>query len=80
MSKFEPPKRRLFETNIGNERIDVIGGMKEEESLIYVTGGKCTMPEVLNHQLHDIAHKHIVFDDKYHGHQNSFRRDISAIE
>jgi hypothetical protein len=30
---------------------------------------------VLNHQFRNLADKHIIFDDQYHGHQNSFGRD-----
>jgi hypothetical protein len=32
-------------------------------------------PPVLNHQFRNFADKHIIFDDQYHSHQNSFGHD-----
>jgi len=34
----------------------------------------CRAP-ILNHHFRDLADKHIVLDNQYHGHHNSFGRD-----
>ena len=66
--KIIPAKNRCFEIDIGKKYVDMLRRTQDCKRLVYVAGRKCLMTPILNHQLRNLADKHIVFDDKYHGH------------
>jgi len=53
----------------------VLSGSQEYKRLFCVTGRKYIVTPILNHHFRDLADKHIVLNNQYHGHHNSFGRD-----
>src|SRR5580658_3935643 len=59
----------------------MLGGSQERKRLVWVTGRKCFVAQIPNRHLRNLADEHLIFNDQYYGHRNSFCRDnnIAAI-
>jgi hypothetical protein len=74
-----PAKNRCLEIDIGEESVNALRGTQEQKRSVYVAGRKYAVTPVLYHHLRQREDEHIVFDDQYHGHLGSSRRDDSPI-